>query len=110
MTTNILLVTKGHPFDRGAFFEMFDQLDVAWTHVEQPAARVFFTPEMAQNYDAIVMYDMPAINFGPGGPEFELPSQAYQDGLMALTESGKGLVFLHHAIAGIRVEVLDQTG
>ena len=41
-TPNILLVTKGHPFERDAFFGMFDDIDVNWTHVEQPAAREFF--------------------------------------------------------------------
>lgn len=97
---NILLVTKGHPFERDAFFSMFDGLDVNWTHVEQPAARVFFEPAFAQDYDALVMYDMPGITFAADGPVFEVPTQAYQDNLMSLLESGKGMVFMHHAIAG----------
>ena len=99
-TPSVLLVTKGHPFDRGAFFEMFDALGVDWTHVEQPAARVFFEPGLAAPYDALVMYDMPGIAFGPGGPGFEAPTQAYRDGIRALCDAGKGLLFLHHAIAG----------
>lgn len=97
---NILLVTKGHPFERDAFFAMFDAMDVNWTHVEQPAARVFFDPAFAADYDALVMYDMPGITFAPGGPIFEEPSEQYKTSLMALTEAGKGLVFMHHAIAG----------
>ena len=96
----LLLVTKGHPFERGSFFDMFDKLGVRWTHVEQPAARVFFTPEMAHSYDVLVMYDMPGIRFGPGGVQYEEPTQAYTDGMLALLEQGKGMVFLHHAIAG----------
>ena len=73
-TPNILLVTKGHPFDYNDFFALFDALDVNWTHVEQPAARVFFSPEVATDYDAFVMYDMPGIKlFGSDGPEFEIP-------------------------------------
>lgn len=64
---DILLVTKGHPFERDAFFNIFDSIDVNWTHVEQPAARVFFSPELAAGYDALVMYDMPGVKFGPGG-------------------------------------------
>ncbi len=99
-TPNILLVTKGHPFERDALFSMFDALDVNWTHVEQPAARLFFNPENAADYDVLVMYDMPGIKFGPGGPAFETPSDAYKAGLLALLESGKGMVFMHHAIAG----------
>lgn len=99
-TPNILLVTKGHPFERDAFFSLFDAMDVNWTHVEQPAARVFFSPEFAADYDALVMYDMPGIAFKPGGPEFEVPSEQYRRQLMALLEAGKGMVFMHHAIAG----------
>ncbi|MDA0978642.1 MAG: hypothetical protein O3B72_08800, partial [Proteobacteria bacterium] len=99
-THNILLVTKGHPFDRNAFFGMFDALEVNYTHVEQPAARVFFSPALAADYDALVMYDMPGIYFGPGGPDFETPSEEYRQHLEDLCESGQGLVFMHHAIAG----------
>ena len=97
---SVLLITKGHPFDKGPFFEMFDSLGVDYTHVEQPAARVFFNPDMAKDYDVLVMYDMPGINFVPGGPQFESPDEGYRSGMMALLKSGKGMVFLHHAIAG----------
>lgn len=97
---NILLITKGHPFERDAFFSIFDAIDVHWTHVEQPAARVFFDPEMARDYDALVMYDMPGIEFGPGGPVLEAPDSDYKSSLMSLLDAGKGMVFLHHAIAG----------
>lgn len=100
MEPNILLVTKGHPFDRNSFFGMFDELPLNYTHVEQPAARVFFSPELSTDYDALVMYDMPGIQFSPGGPDFETPSQQYIDNLNALCDAGQGLVFLHHAIAG----------
>ncbi len=65
----ILLITKGHPFPRDAFFEMFDALPgVKWTHVEQPAAQVFFDPKLAKPYDAFVLYDMPGIRFRNDGP------------------------------------------
>jgi type 1 glutamine amidotransferase len=97
---SVLLITKGHPFDKGPFFEMFDSLGVNYTHVEQPAARVFFNPAMAKDYDVLVMYDMPGIQFKPGGPEFESPDEDFRSGMMALLKSGKGMVFLHHAIAG----------
>ena len=98
--TRLLLVTKGHPFDRGAFFDMFDKLGLAWTHVEQPAARIFMTPEMADPYDVLVFYDMPGLTFGADGPVFETPSEKYKSGLLSLLNSGKGVVFMHHAIAG----------
>ena len=98
---DILVVTKGHPFERDPFFAIFDSLpDVAWSAVEQPAAQSFFTPERAQPYDAYVLYDMPGIEFAPGGPRFHDPPRDYVDGFLALLEAGHGFVFLHHAIAG----------
>ena len=97
---NVLLVTKGHPFERNEFFSLFDALDINWTHVEHPAARVFFSPELARDYDAFVMYDMPGIRFRRGDPEYETPDESYKSNLLALLEAGKGMVFLHHAIAG----------
>ena len=99
-TPNILLVTKGHPFDRNAFFEIFDDINVDWTHVEHPAAQVFFDPLHARDYDAFVMYDMPGVRFGPEGPRFTDPTPEYKQAFLSLLESGQGMVFLHHALAG----------
>ncbi len=97
----ILVVTKGHPFERDPFFEIFDTIpDIGWSAVEQPAAQTFFTPEHAQHYDAYVMYDMPGIEFSVDGPKFHDPPAAYVDNFMKLLERGHGFVFLHHAIAG----------
>ena len=96
----ILLITKGHPFERDAFFNMFDSMEVNWTHVEQPAARVFFNTKLAADYDALVMYDMPGIKFETDNPILEIPSESYKNGFLHLLESGKGMVFMHHAIAG----------
>ncbi len=97
----ILLITKGHPFERDAFFGMFDALvGVDWTHVEQPAAQVFFDPVLAREYDAFVLYDMPGIAFRQGGPEFRAPGESFKGHFRALLDEGFGFVFLHHAIAG----------
>lgn len=99
---NILLVTKGHPFEREPFFEVFDTMEgVDWTHVEQPAAQALFTVKQAAAYDAYVMYDMPGIRFtGVGAPEFLEPDPEYQANFLELVEAGHGFVFLHHAVAG----------
>lgn len=99
--TRALLVTKGHPFDRAAFFGLFDELEnVDYTHVEQPAAQVFFDPELAREFDVIVCYDMPGIKFGPDGPVFEPPPERFRKRFLALLRTGFGFVFLHHALAG----------
>ena len=97
----VMLVTKGHPFDKGPFFALFDDLsEIDYTHVEQPAARTFFDPERAADYDAFVCYDMPGIHFTPEGPQYEAPPEAFRQGFLALLERGCGFVFLHHALAG----------
>ncbi len=98
----VLLVTKGHPFERDAFFAVFDAWrDIACTAVEQPAAQAFFTPEAARPYDAFVLYDMPGIEFRRGGaPRLHPPPPDFVKGFRELLDAGQGFVFLHHAIAG----------
>ncbi len=98
----ILLITKGHPFQRGAFFDLFDALPgVNYTHVEQPAAQAFFDPNLARPYDAFVLYDMPGIRFRDGAaPDFVEPPAELTRNIEKLLEQGIGLVFLHHAVAG----------
>lgn len=99
--TEILLVTKGHPYEREPFYNIFDEMaDVNWTLVEQPAARALFNVDEATVYDAFVLYDMPGIHFVPGGPDYEEPSNAYKTKFKQLLDAGHGFVFLHHAIAG----------
>ena len=99
---DILLVTKGHPFEREPFFEVFDTMEgVGWTHVEQPAAQALFSVEAAAPFDAFVLYDMPGIVFHPDRPPgFPEPDGVYQRRFLELLDAGHGFVFLHHAIAG----------
>ena len=100
-TLRILLVTGGHPFEREPFLAVFEAMEeVAFEHAEQPDAQKLFRPELADRFDATVLYDMPGIAFGPEGPRFDDPPKAYAEGLLALLERGHGFVFLHHAIAG----------
>lgn len=97
----ILLITKGHPYQRDALASLFDGLaGVNWTQVENPAAQVFFDPQLASAYDAFVFYDIPGMTFGPGGPKSWLPSREVIENLTTSLERGLGIVFLHHAIAG----------
>ncbi|MEZ5599414.1 MAG: ThuA domain-containing protein [Pseudomonadales bacterium] len=99
---NVLLVTKGHPYERQPFYDIFDQMDgVDYTLVEQPAAQALFSEEEAAPYDAFVLYDMPGIRFRPDGPpDFLAPSERFRRNFQALVDAGHGFVFLHHAIAG----------
>ena len=96
------MVTKGHPFEREPFFEVFDQMPgVNWTHVEQPAAQALFNIKQAARYDAYVLYDMPGVQFHPDRePTYLEPDSAYKADFLELLAAGHGFVFLHHAIAG----------
>jgi uncharacterized protein len=99
---NILVATKGHPFDREAFFALFDAMrGLAWTHVEQPAAARLLTPNLAREFAAILFYDLPGLRFRKeAAPVLSEPDAEMKAGFEALLATGKPLVFLHHAIAG----------
>lgn len=99
---NVLVAVKGHPFERDAFAALFDAMpDVAATFVDQPAAADLMTPSGMARYDALVLYDMPGLDFAhPDKPGFVEPTAAVKTGLRALLDAGKGVVALHHAIAG----------
>ncbi len=96
----ILVVTKGHPFERDAFFAMLERWpDLATTAVEQPAAQAFFAPAAAASWDAFLLYDMPGVDLLHGARRVDPPASFRRD-FEALVEQGHGFVFLHHAIAG----------
>ncbi|MDX1581423.1 MAG: hypothetical protein R3360_07365, partial [Alphaproteobacteria bacterium] len=99
---NILLVTRGHPFARDPFFNIFESNpEIEWSHVEHPAAQLMFNPDIAKNFDCYVLYDMPGIQFNPKGgpPFFHEPPEFYKEGLMAMLEEGHPFVIMHHACA-----------
>jgi uncharacterized protein len=99
----VALVTKGHPFEAEPFFAVFDAIDgIEWTHVEHPEALQLVQPERAAEFDVLVMYDMPGISFTRSDPpaRFVEPPDGYAEAFRALLQTGKGMVFMHHAIAG----------
>ena len=97
---NVLLVTRGHPFDRDSFFDVFDSNpEIQYSNVEHPAAQYMFNPEMALNFDCYVQYDMPGITFADGGPQYFEPPMFYKEGVRAMGEAGCPMVILHHCAA-----------
>ena len=98
---NVLVVTRGHPFDRNAFFSMFEANgEIEWSHAEQPAAQLLFAAEVAARFDCFVLYDMPGIEFRAGGvPGYFEPPAEYVASLRALMDAGHPFVILHHACA-----------
>lgn len=90
---DVLVVTGGHPYEAGPFFEVFDSYDqVTWSHATAPEA----------GHDVVVFYDMPGLRFTRADPpaEFVEPTAEQQATIEALLASGTGLVFMHHAVAG----------
>jgi len=96
----VLVSVKGHPFQRDEFCSLLSSFDdIACTEVEQPANQVFLNPENAADWDALCFYDMPGIDFSEQPPVLIEPSEAMRVGMLRLLEKGKGMVFLHHALA-----------
>ncbi|HSC61250.1 MAG TPA: hypothetical protein VLC29_08450, partial [Rhizomicrobium sp.] len=97
-TLNVLVAAKGHPYLRDPFMAMFDEMDgVSASLVEQPAVQRLMNPEGMEGVDAVVLYDMPGIDFR-NGARFIEPSEDFKRGFRALLDSGIGIIALHHAI------------
>lgn len=99
---NVLVAAKGHPYLRDPFMAIFDAMEgIAATLVEQPLAARLMSPAGMQGFDALVLYDMPGLDFRkPDPPQYLEPDEDFKHGFRALLDSGKGVVALHHAIAG----------
>ena len=98
-----LVAVRGHPFDRTAFDAIFQWMEgISATMVDQPAAAQLMNPEGMAPYDALVLYDMPGLDFAAlaNKPGYVDPGDAFRSGFAALLEQGKGIVALHHALAG----------
>lgn len=99
----LLVAVRGHPFDRSAFDAMFQAMPgISATMVDQPAAARLMNPQGMRDFDALLLYDMPGLDFQSVGdrPHLLEPSQELKDGLQAVFEQGTGVVALHHALAG----------
>lgn len=99
---NLLVSTKGHPFELSAFRDMLDGMrGMTWTHVEQPATTALLSPEGCADFGAVLFYDVPGLQFKtPKPPALIEPPEAMKAGFAALLEAGKPMIFLHHAMAG----------
>jgi type 1 glutamine amidotransferase len=102
----VLFISKFHQFDREGLMAFFDSSmfsrEITWTHIEQPAAQVFYDQKNAAMFDVLTFYDAPGrtattgpdgkVTFDDAAPEAK---QAFAQMLMA----GKPLVFFHHSLA-----------
>lgn len=101
-TRQVLVVTKGHAYDRSAFSAMLDSLaGVECTQVEQPAAQLHFAGTEPERWDAYLMYDMPGFAFKAdhSRPDLFAPPEKFCADFTSLVDRGHGFVFVHHALA-----------
>jgi len=97
-----LVVAKGHPYERDPFMSMFEAMaGVDACLVEHPAAQGLLNAERLAEFDTLVLYDMPGLDFAvPDGPGYVEPSDETRAGFEAALRAGIGVVAMHHAIAG----------
>ncbi len=99
----VFVATKGHAFARDPFEAMLRAEGMEPTFVDHPAAATLMNPEALRGFDAILLYDMPGMDFRAPidrRPEPVAPPPVLVEGFEALLAEGKGIVALHHAIAG----------
>ena len=67
----VMVVTKGHTYDREPFFQMWDSWgsDITWSHVEHPAADVMLSPKYSKLFDVYAFFDIggPGVGMGRQG-------------------------------------------
>jgi type 1 glutamine amidotransferase len=85
----VAIFTGGHPFERDAFFAVFDSPEIRWDEFPQPAANELWRGERLRDYDAIALYDLWQ----------EITDEQKQGMVRWLREEGKGLLAIHHSIA-----------
>jgi hypothetical protein len=98
-----LVAVRGHPFDRTAFATVFeDMTGISATMVDQPAAALLMNPAGMRDFDALVLYDMPGLDFAPTDPpRYVEPDPALIAGFEALLTEGKGIVARMARLAGL---------
>ena len=97
----LLALARGHPYDREAYAGLLDGLDeFDICHVEQPVAQRLLNREAASNFDAILCYDMPGVDFtATDAPRVVAPEPDFKKDYLAMLDAGVGMVFMHHALA-----------
>ncbi|MEM1114389.1 MAG: ThuA domain-containing protein [Pseudomonadota bacterium] len=95
----LLGVARGHPYKRDAFAGLWSKLEgFDACLVEQPLAASLMGEDLAADYDALLCYDMPGVDFGKGGAA-ALPPEGFCDAYLAMLDAGIGVVYLHHSLA-----------
>ena len=62
----VMVVTKGHGYEREPFFQMWDSWgsDITWSQVEHPAADVMLSPKYSKLFDVYAFFDIGGAGIG----------------------------------------------
>lgn len=98
---DLVVLTGGHPFDEAAFADLLASLE-GWqvTQLSHPDAERLVGEGRAAEADALLCYDMPGYSFADGSVTARPPSEAFRAAIRARLEAGRGMVAMHHALAG----------
>lgn len=99
----VRVVIGGHGFERAAFEAALQSLpDLEFACLKHPDAALRLNPRDLQGVDALLLYDIPGIDFRAeqDAPRLLAPPPEFQVGFEALLLEGIGIVALHHALAG----------
>lgn len=100
-TPTLLVVSGGHPYDEEAFNALLLELG-DWTirHLMHPEAEAAIARGAADKADAVLFYDMAGYAFGEGKVRTRPPSPAFIEAIERRLAAGRGMVLMHHALAG----------
>jgi uncharacterized protein len=104
MMRRILVVTGGHRVALddflGAVADICTERGWVWAHATQPTAQRWLTDELAGEWDAILLHDIPGLRLKRGEePVVVGPDPQTAADVVNLLDAGQGLVVLHHAIS-----------
>ncbi len=84
----ILIITGGHDYEKKPFYDLFNSYsDVHYDTLVQPAGNELIQSGGADQYDALVFYDM-----------FQEITESQKSAYLQLLDQGQGMVFLHHSL------------
>jgi hypothetical protein len=104
MIRRILVITGGHRVAiddfLGAVASICDDRGWVWGHATQPSAQRWLSDELAGQWDAILLHDVPGLGLKRGvEPEVVGPDAQTAQDVVNLLDAGQGFVVLHHAIS-----------